>query len=394
MTTRKRDAVGRTRGRSGANERRGGDALDIEHMQRCLELARKGAGRTSPNPMVGCVIVDQAGTVIAEGYHRGPGKAHAEVDALAKLGGKAPGATLYVNLEPCTHFGRTPPCAPAVAASGVTRVVVGSEDPVPGHGGGIQQLRRKGISVRVGVCQRDCDRLNIGFLTASTRQRPAFILKAAMTMDGKIATVAGQSKWITGDDARATVMQLRNQYDAIMVGIGTVLADDPWLNCHAIPGLRDPHRIVLDSQLRTPPTAHLMPRTVAAGPQVIIACGPKASEAKQKVLEKKGAAVIRCRVHRNGQIDVTDLGNELHRRGIQSVLVEGGAEVHAYMLDHDLGDLLYLYMAPVIVGGPAKSWVGGKGHATLAGAHHWQWDDQPWQFGQDYLFTAIRKGAA
>ncbi|HEY6174841.1 MAG TPA: bifunctional diaminohydroxyphosphoribosylaminopyrimidine deaminase/5-amino-6-(5-phosphoribosylamino)uracil reductase RibD, partial [Kofleriaceae bacterium] len=234
------------------------DEIDRRYMARCLELAEVHRGRTAPNPIVGCVIVDPAGRVIAEGAHRGPGTDHGEAAALRKLGGKAPGATLYCNLEPCSHHGRTPPCAPAVRDAGVARVVIGSEDPIPDHGGGIELLRRARIKVIVGVLRDDCDRANRPFLTWAQFRRPAFTLKAAITLDGKIATVAGRSKWITGPAARDDVMRMRDTHDAVMVGIGTVLADDPWLTARR-QGARNPLRIVIDSKLRTPPAAHVVP---------------------------------------------------------------------------------------------------------------------------------------
>ncbi|HLL23981.1 MAG TPA: bifunctional diaminohydroxyphosphoribosylaminopyrimidine deaminase/5-amino-6-(5-phosphoribosylamino)uracil reductase RibD, partial [Kofleriaceae bacterium] len=192
---------------------------DRVHMARCLALAAQYRGRTSPNPIVGSVVVDERGAVISEGVHKGPGKDHAEIDALKRAGKKAAGCTLYVNLEPCNHHGRTPPCAPAVRASGVARVVIGIEDPVEGHGGGIELLRRAGIAVRVGVLRDECARANRPFFTWAEQKRPTYTLKAGITLDGKIATVSGQSKWITGEHARADVMRMRDEHDAVLVGV-------------------------------------------------------------------------------------------------------------------------------------------------------------------------------
>jgi diaminohydroxyphosphoribosylaminopyrimidine deaminase/5-amino-6-(5-phosphoribosylamino)uracil reductase len=355
-------------------------------MARCLELADKYRGRTTPNPIVGCVIVDKHGEVIAEGAHRAAGKPHAEIEALNEIDGKAPGGTLYVNLEPCQHHGRTPPCAPVVRASGVARVVVGIPDPIPGHGGGIQHLRRAGIAVSVGVLRDACERANRPFITWATWGRPAYTLKAAITLDGKICTVAGQSKWITGELARADVMRLRDRHDAVMVGIGTVLADDPWLTSR-IEGGRDPQRIVLDGQLRTPVNAHLLPKR--RGPRTIIACAEKAPAAKERALVARGAEVWRCKTHRNGKIDLHELGKRLGEANIQSVLVEGGGEVHAYLLEQRLADELVLYVAPKVVGGPAKSWVGGKGLASIAAAHRFVFDGTPVALDGDWRFTAV-----
>jgi diaminohydroxyphosphoribosylaminopyrimidine deaminase/5-amino-6-(5-phosphoribosylamino)uracil reductase len=372
-----------------SREQRATDTLiDEAHMARCLELAARYRGRTAPNPIVGCVIVGRDGTVLAEGAHRRAGTAHGEAAALAslaRLGRSARGATLYVNLEPCNHHGRTPPCAPAVRASGVARVVVGMEDPIPGHGGGIRLLRRAGIAVDVGVLRERCERANLPFLTWAIRNRPAFTLKAAMTLDGKICTVAGQSKWITGPAARADVMRLRDTHDAVMVGVGTVLADDPRLTARS-PRARDPQRIVLDSGLRTPPSARLLPRRT--GPRTIIACGPEAPAAHERALRSRGAEVWRVRTHANGRIDVTDLGHRLADAQICSVLVEGGGELHAYLIERRLADELVLYIAPMVVGGPAKSWVGGDGLASLAAAPRFTFDDEYLDLGGDLRLTA------
>jgi diaminohydroxyphosphoribosylaminopyrimidine deaminase/5-amino-6-(5-phosphoribosylamino)uracil reductase len=359
---------------------------DRAHMARCLELAERYRGRTSPNPIVGCVIVDRRGKVIAEAAHKGPGTDHAEIAALRKLGGKAPGATLYVNLEPCNHQGRTPPCAPVVRDAGVARVVIGIEDPIDGHSGGIAVLRRARIKVSVGVLADACTRANRPFLTWSTWRRPAFTLKAAITLDGKIATISGLSKWITGPAARADVMRLRDHHDAVLVGIGTVLADNPRLTAR-LPGARDPIRIVVDTHLRTPPTAHLLPKK--SGPRTILVCGPQAPAERQAALARKGAEIWRLGTHRNGRIDLSPLNRRLADAGITSVLVEGGGEIHAYMLERGFADELVIYLAPKIVGGPARSWVGGKGLASLASAHQFVFDRAPVDLGGDLRITAV-----
>lgn len=359
---------------------------DRAHMARCLELAERYRGRTSPNPIVGCVIVDRRGKVIAEAAHKGPGTDHAEIAALRKLGGMAPGATLYVNLEPCNHQGRTPPCAPVVRDAGVARVVIGIEDPIDGHSGGIAVLRRARIKVSVGVLADACTRANRPFLTWSIWRRPAFTLKAAITLDGKIATVSGLSKWITGPAARADVMRLRDHHDAVLVGIGTVLADNPLLTAR-LPGARDPIRIVVDTHLRTPPTAHLLPKK--SGPRTILVCGPQAPAEREAALARKGAEIWRLGTHRNGRIDLSPLNRRLADAGITSVLVEGGGEIHAYMLERGFADELVIYLAPKIVGGPARSWVGGKGLASLASAHQFVFDSAPVDLGGDLRITAV-----
>ena len=362
--------------------------VDRAHMARCLVLAGRYRGRTSPNPIVGCVIVDRAGKVIAEGAHRGPGSDHGEIAALRKLGGKAPGATLYVNLEPCNHHGRTPPCAPAVRDSGVARVVIGIPDPIEGHGGGIAVLRRGRVKVSTGVLAEACARANRPFLTWSAHHRPAFTLKAAITLDGKIATVAGMSKWITGPVARGDVMRLRDQHDAVLVGIGTVLADDPRLTAR-LPGGRDPVRIVADTHLRTPPAAHVLPRR--SGPRTIIACGLQASAAREAALVARGAEIWRLATHRDGRVDLGPLATRLADDGVTSVLAEGGGELHAYLLERQLADELVIYVAPKVVGGPARSWVGGAGLASLTAAHRFAFDAEPVRLGDDLRITAVRQ---
>ncbi|HEX5062968.1 MAG TPA: bifunctional diaminohydroxyphosphoribosylaminopyrimidine deaminase/5-amino-6-(5-phosphoribosylamino)uracil reductase RibD [Kofleriaceae bacterium] len=360
---------------------------DAAFMARALALAEKWRGRTAPNPIVGCVIVNARGEVIAEGAHKGPGHKHGEIAALAKLDYKAPGATLYVNLEPCTHEGRTPPCMPVVRDSGVARVVIGTEDPIPGHGGGIEALRRAGIAVSRAMVA-ECDAANRPFLTWAVHKRPAFTLKAAITLDGKIATVKGHSKWITGEAARADVHRMRDTHDAVLVGVGTVLADDPWLTAR-LPRARDPIRIVLDGKLRTPASAHLLPKR--GGPRTIIATSADAPAAKEKVLVKAGAEVWRFATRRNGQVPLDKLARALGEENITSVLVEGGGEVHASFLSYELADELVLYVAPKVVGGPARSWVGGKGIAMLHSAHQLEFVGEPIQLGADLKLTAVRK---
>jgi len=372
---------------------------DKEFMARALELAERYRGRTSPNPIVGCVIVDARGNVIAEGAHKAAGKRHAEIEALAKIGYKAPGATMYVTLEPCTHHGRTPPCIPVVREAGLARVVIGTEDPVLGHGGGIEALRRVGITVSRALVE-ECDAANRPFLTWSLYGRPAFTLKAAITLDGKIATIKGQSKWITGVPARIDVHRLRDTHDAVLVGIGTVLADDPWLTVRLAPGrdptgsvtrgriprARDPIRIVLDSKLRTPLDAHLLPKR--KGPRTIIATTDAAPEAKERALKKAGAEVWRFPARRNGTVPLEPLVRELGEQDITSVLVEGGGHVHASFLQFHYADEVIIYVAPKVVGGPAPSWVGGKGIATLQAAHGFRFIEQPIQLGEDLRFRA------
>lgn len=362
-------------------------ALDAQYMRQALALAERYRGRTSPNPIVGCVVVGANGKVIAEGAHAGPGTAHAEAAALAKAGSRAAGSTVYVTLEPCTHHGRTPPCAPVVIAARPARVVIGSEDPFPGHGGGIEALRRARIAVARALVP-ECDAANRPFLTWVRHQRPAFTLKAAITLDGKIATITGESQWITGEAARAHVHHLRDQHDAVLVGVGTVLADNPRLTARLLDA-RDPVRVVLDSQLRTPPRAKLLPG--ARGPRTIIATTNKAPAAREAALVKAGAEVWRLPASRGtGRVALPALARRLGEAGILSVLVEGGGDVHAALLAEDLADELVLYIAPKVVGGPARSWVGGRGIATLAAAHGFQFLGAPSFAGDDLMLRAVR----
>jgi diaminohydroxyphosphoribosylaminopyrimidine deaminase/5-amino-6-(5-phosphoribosylamino)uracil reductase len=302
------------------------------------------------------VIVSEAGEVLAEGWHRGPGSLHAEADALAQLGGRAPGATLYVNLEPCAHrtpTRRTQPCAPLVAASGIRRMVYGLRDPFPGHGGGAEEVAAAGITVDGPILEDECRRANAPFVTVATSGRVHVTLKAAMTLDGRIATRTGESRWITGEAARASVHVLRDKVDAILVGAGTVIADDPRLTTRGVANGRDPVRVVLDGKLRTPPGAKVLPAIVAT-------CS---------IGELPGAELIRFAGDR---VDLRELCKLLAERGLSSLLVEGGAETHAAFLAAGLADRLLLHVAPAVFGGPAPAWVGGPGVAAIADAPRWR----------------------
>jgi diaminohydroxyphosphoribosylaminopyrimidine deaminase / 5-amino-6-(5-phosphoribosylamino)uracil reductase len=366
------------------------DLIDEQHMRRALELAEQFRGRTAPNPIVGCVIVDAVGNVIAEGVHRGPGTKHAEIDALDQLGGTAPGATLYVNLEPCTHQGRTPPCAPVVAAARLARVVVGSQDPIPAHAGGLALLQRAGMTVSRALVD-ECDSANLPFRTWALHRRAAYTLKAAITLDGKIATVARESKWITSDAAREHGHRLRSTHDAILVGVNTVLADDPQLTAR-IPGGRDPVRIVVDSGLRTPSSAKLLPGK-GKGPRTIIATTLDVDPRAEKALVARGAEVWRFPAARraNGQpcVPLDALATRLADENLLSVLVEGGAEVHASLLADGLAADVQLFIAPKIVGGPAPGWVGGEGVAALTSAYQLTFVGEPRRIGDDLLVRAV-----
>lgn len=315
-------------------------------MQRALALARRGVGKTAPNPAVGCVIVKD-GAVIGTGWHRKAGTPHAEVHALRQAGAGARGADVYVTLEPCSHFGRTPPCADALIEAGVARVFVGMVDPNPlVSGRGIARLRAAGIEVLAGVLETESRRLNEPFLKHVQTGMPFVICKSAMTMDGKIATADGDSKWITNELSRRYVHRLRSTVDAVMVGIGTVLADDPQLTAR-IRGGKDPVRIIVDSSLRLPLTAQVVQQQSTA--RTIVATVTK-DVARIGALVASGCEVVRCRDDA-GRVDLADLLALLGKRGVQSLLLEGGGELAGYALRRRLIDKFVLFYAPKLLGG-------------------------------------------
>lgn len=321
---------------------------DAFWMRRSLALAARARGRTAPNPMVGCVIVRE-GELIGDGWHRAPGQAHAEVDALSRCDGSPKGATVYVNLEPCCHWGRTPPCTDALLEAGVGRVVVGMVDPDPRVSGrGIEILRAAGVEVEVGVLEADARRLNAAYLSAVERRRPRVVLKAAITLDGRIADADGASRWITGEEARAAGHRLRDTSDAVLVGSGTLLADDPSLNTR-LPNGRDALPGVLDGALRTPASAAVL----RAGRKPLIFTGLGAPE------RELPADIVRVG-REDGRLDLRAALAHLLSLGVQQVLVEGGGQVHRSFLAAGLVDELHLFVAPRVLGaGP--SWIAGPG---------------------------------
>ena len=361
------------------------DLVDVAYMRRALALAERFRGRTAPNPIVGCVIVGADGRVLAEGAHAKAGTAHAERVALDQLGGKAPGATMYVTLEPCTHQGRTPPCAPAVIAAGVARVVVGSAEPIAAHAGGMAALAKAKIRVARALVA-ECDAANRPFFTLARLGRPMFTVKAGVTLDGKIATRTGESQWITSEAARADAHRLRDTHDAVLAGIGTVLADDPRLTAR-VPGGRDPVRVVVDSELRTPPKAKLLPGAAKKGARTIIATTARAPEKRERALAARGAEIWRFAA--KGAVPLAQLAKRLGDAGLTSVLVEGGAAIHASIFAAGLADAAVLYVAPIVVGGPAPSWVGGAGVAALAAAHRLRFTGTPVELGGDLRIAAV-----
>ena len=328
-----------------------------DYMRMALELAEKGCGWTNPNPMVGAVIV-QDGRVIGCGYHEKYGEKHAERNALADCTESPRGATMYVTLEPCCHTGRQPPCVDAILESGIAQVVVGAMDPNPLVAGkGVQILRAHGVEVQTGVLEQPCKALNRVFFHYIQTKRPYVVLKYAMTLDGKIATYTGASRWITGEPARRRVHEDRNRYQAILVGVGTVLADDPQLTCR-IPGGRDPVRIVCDTHLRTPLTAQLV-RTARQTPTWLATC----CDDPARAAPYRDAGCQICVLPQEGDaVSLPALMDYLGAQGIDSVLIEGGAALHGAALASGIVQRVQAYIAPKLFGGQdAPSPVGGQG---------------------------------
>jgi diaminohydroxyphosphoribosylaminopyrimidine deaminase/5-amino-6-(5-phosphoribosylamino)uracil reductase len=324
-------------------------------------LAEKGRGKTSPNPMVGAVLVKR-GKVVGQGYHARAGEPHAEIVAIKNAAEKAKGATLYLNLEPCTHYGKTPPCVPAVIEAGVRKVVVGIEDPNPlVKGRGVVLLKQAGVDVKIGILERECYRLNEAFCKYIVKHEPFIILKVAATLDGKLATREGESQWITGETSRRFVHRLRDQVDGVVVGIGTVLKDDPMLTAR-IRGGRDPYRIVFDSRLRIPENSKLIDRSPS---KTIVATTEMASRDKIERLQKKGVRII-ISDSKSGKVDLKSSLIELGEMGMMSLLVEGGGQINGSFLDQGLIDKIFLFLSPKLIGDPlAPGIFSGVGFASL-----------------------------
>lgn len=352
-------------------------------MARALELASLARGRTSPNPLVGAVVVSGE-TVVGEGYHARAGEPHAEAVALQQAGAAARGADLYVNLEPCSHQGRTPPCADAIVRAGVSRVFAAIRDPNPKvDGRGVDRLRKAGIAVHLGLLAEEAVRLNEVYCTNMTRGVPHVTLKIAMSLDGKTATRTGDARWITSDDSRRRVHEMRNQVDAVLVGIGTILTDDPDLTTRLVGvDCRHPDRIVIDSQLRIPSRARVL--THRNRGRTILVVGPRASEARIRELRELGAEVL---VIDGGgrRVDLRLVVERLFAMGITSILIEGGSEIAASSLAAGIVDKLVFFIAPILIGGrEAPPVLGGRGIAALAEATRLR--DVRWSsFGGDLM---------
>lgn len=356
---------------------------DNDYMRLALQLAQNGCGMTSPNPMVGAVI-EKDGEIIGQGWHEQYGKAHAERNALVSCKKSPAGATMYVTLEPCCHHGRQPPCTDAIIEAGIKRVAVGSGDPNPQVAGkGIQILRSHGIEVTENILQKDCERLNEVFFHYIQTKRPFVVMKYAMTMDGKIASSTGASKWITGETARHHVQTQRRRYTAIMVGVGTVLADDPMLSCR-ISGGRNPIRIICDTHLRTPVTAQIV-QTAMQIPTILATCCT--DREKQRIYEDAGCRILYLN-ERNGHVDLIQLMEKLGQRQIDSILLEGGGAMNWAALDSGIVQKIQAYVAPKLFGGQnAKTPVEGVGVAFPADAFHLK-NSAITRLGDDFLIES------
>ncbi len=359
---------------------------DIKFMKQAIRLAAKGLGRTSPNPAVGAIIVRE-GRVIASGYHKKAGQNHAEVEALSMIGGEGmAGDTIYVTLEPCNHYGRTPPCTEAILKSGINNVVIGMPDPNPSvAGGGAEFLMSKGIGVVSGVLEAECRRLNEGFIKHVTTGRPFVIAKSALTLDGWSATSTGDSKWITNERSRDFVHRLRDRVDAIMTGVGTIISDDPYLT--ARPGKRrgrDPVRIIVDTHLRIPHNAKVLNHD--SGSETIVAVGDHVPPELVRDIEKPGVSTMTCPL-KDGRIDLSALVGALGKMPFTTILVEGGAGIMGSMIREELIDKFYIFKAPCILGGDdGIPMARGKGPERMNQSVLLR-DMELRRFGEDILIT-------
>lgn len=355
---------------------------DEKYMRLALELAEKGRGWVSPNPVVGAVIVRDDGTVIAEGYHERYGELHAERNALKHCTESPDGATMYVTLEPCCHHGRQPPCTDAILEAGIRRVVVGSGDPNPIVAGkGIRILREHGVEVTEGVLREECNAINEIFFHYIQTNTPYVVMKYAMTLDGKIAAYTGKSQWITGETARAHVQELRGKLYGIMAGVGTVLADDPLLTCR-IPGARTPVRIICDTHLRTPLTSKIV-NTAAEVPTIIATASEDADLIRS--YEEKGCRILQTAKTESGTIDLRELMKKLGSEKIDSILLEGGGTLNWSALESGIVNRVMAYVSPKLFGGrDAKTPVEGQGVSAPPLAVHLK-NTTVTRLGEDFL---------
>jgi diaminohydroxyphosphoribosylaminopyrimidine deaminase/5-amino-6-(5-phosphoribosylamino)uracil reductase len=370
--------------------------VDVDYMKRAIELAKNGAGAVNPNPLVGAVIVKN-GEILAEGWHERYGELHAERNAIKHFyeknpGGSLEGATIYVTLEPCCHYGKTPPCTEAIIENKFGRVVIGSADPNPLVAGkGVQILKNAGIEVVTDFMRKECDELNYVFFHYISTKTPYVVMKYAMTLDGKISTVTGKSKWITGEESRENVHRDRNRYMAIMAGVGTVIADNPMLNCRLAnnENARNPIRIICDTNLRTPIDSQVV--VTADKIRTIIATACDENE-KLKPYTDRGCEIVCVPIADVGKqsngIDLNILMTKLGKMGIDSILLEGGATLNYSALKADIVNRVQAYIAPKIFGGStAKTPVGGEGFSEVADAVEFV-NSRITKFGDDVLFEA------
>ncbi len=356
-------------------------------MRRALALARRGVGRTAPNPAVGCVIVrDDA--MVGEGWHRKAGTPHAEIHALAAAGARAKNADVYVTLEPCAHFGKTPPCAEALVEAGVARVFAGMVDPNPRVSGrGLERLRAAGIGTAAGILEDDCRQVIEPFIKHVTTGLPFVTLKSALTLDGKIATASGDARWITNERSRRHVHRLRSQADAIMVGVGTVIADDPQLTSR-IPGGKDPLRVVVDSRLRIPPHARVL--HLESRSKTVLATLVDGTE-ESAAIRQYGADLLVCR-EKGGKVDLHDLLARLGAMDVQSVLLEAGGTLAGEALRNSLIDKVLFFFAPKLVGGDGPGPFAGRGAARMEDAFRLE-NVTYTRFGDDILIQGYPESA-
>jgi len=335
-------------------------------MRLALRLAVKGKGRVAPNPLVGAIVVKD-GVIIGRGYHRAYGADHAEVMALKEAGEEARGATMVVTLEPCNHFGHTPPCTQAIIKAGIRRVVFGMKDPNPSvAGGGSQALRENGILVIENILEEKCQKLNESFIHFVSHKTPFVTLKTAATLDGKIATHTGDSRWITGEKSRRRVHRLRGEMDAVMVGVGTALKDDPLLTCRLPGAWRQPLRIVIDTHLKLPLSSNLV-RSCQEAPLLIV-IGPEVPAGRREVMASRGIEILESPLY-NDRVDLKKLMINLGERLITSILLEGGSELNASALAAGIVQkVLFFYAAKILGGQGSLSMIGGPSPGALAAA--------------------------
>ncbi len=338
-----------------------------QYMRRAIALARRATGLTSPNPLVGAVIV-RDGRIIAEGWHRGPGLPHAEIDALDNATEPVDGAAMYVTLEPCSHQGRTPPCAPAVAASGIATLVAGMTDPNPLVAGrGLRILRERGVTVIENILESECRALNAPFVKTITTGLPLVTIKAAMSLDGKTATRTLDSRWISSPESRALVHRIRGEVDAILTGSRTVIADDPQFTSRTDPKIKDPLRVVLDSRLSMPAVCNFT--SLADDGKSAIITTPAAPSERIAQFRAAGCSVLTVPASDDGRVDLREALKAIAALGVCSIMVESGGELAYSLISAGLADRFMFFVAPIIIGGrEARTPAGGAGAALVADA--------------------------